>query len=51
MAAPTADPLYRYLRPTTALAASGDSLDLGDGFALHPALAQLFPLWKQKSFS
>lgn len=47
LVAPTADPLYPYLRPTTALA-PGDGPDLGDGFVLHPALAPLFPLWQRK---
>jgi len=48
LAAPTADPLYPYLRPTTALRSAGDGLDMGDGFVLHPGLAPLFPLWKEK---
>lgn len=47
LAAPTADPLYAYLRPTTALA-PGSGLDLGEGFVLHSALAPLFPLWQRK---
>lgn len=47
LVAPTRDPLYRYLRPTTALDAGPESLDLGDGFLLHPALSTLFPLWKR----
>lgn len=48
VAAPTADPFYPYLRPTTALSAAGEGLDMGDGFFLHPALAPLFPLWREK---
>jgi len=51
LAAPTADPLYPALRPTTAILPGKDSLDLGDGFILHPALAPLFPLWKQKKLA
>lgn len=47
VAAPTADPLYAYLRPTTAVPAD-KGLDLGGGFVLHPALAPLFPLWRKK---
>jgi uncharacterized protein (DUF1501 family) len=48
MVAPTADPLYPYLRPTTAIPATDKGLDLGEGFVLHPALAPLFPLWREK---
>jgi uncharacterized protein (DUF1501 family) len=51
LAAPTADPLYPYLRPTTALAPDGKGLDLGEGFVLHPALAPLYPLWQRKKLA
>jgi uncharacterized protein (DUF1501 family) len=51
LAAPTADPFYPALRPTTAIVPGKDSLDLGGGFILHPALAPLFPLWKQKKLA
>ena len=48
VAAPVADPLYPFLRPTTALTADCGGLDLGAGFLLHPALASLAPLYAQK---
>jgi uncharacterized protein (DUF1501 family) len=48
LAAPMADPLYPYLRPTTALATAAGGLDLGEGFVLHPALTPLFPWWNRK---
>lgn len=48
VAAPVADPLYPFLRPTTALPADCGGLDLGGGFLLHPALAPLAPLYAQK---
>lgn len=48
MVAPTTDPLYRYLRPTTALPADCGGFDLGQGFVLHPALAALAPYYTQK---
>lgn len=51
LAVPVADPLYPALRPTTAILPGKDTLDLGDGFVLHPALAPLFPLWKQKQLA
>jgi len=51
LAAPTADPFYPALRPTTAIVPGKDSLDLGGGFILHPALAPLFPFWKQKKLA
>lgn len=51
IAAPTADPLYRALRPTTALAADGGGLDLGRGFRLHPAMAALQPFYAQKKLA
>ncbi len=43
--APHRDPLYRQARPSLALT---DALPLADGLALHPALAPLLPLWKQR---
>ncbi len=48
VAAPTADPLYAYLRPTTALPRDCGGQDLGEGFSLHPALAALAPHYAQK---
>lgn len=42
---PHTDPLYRAARPTLALS---DGLPLADGLALHPALAPLLPLWRQR---
>ncbi|EFL49926.1 protein of unknown function DUF1501 [Solidesulfovibrio fructosivorans JJ]] len=49
--APTGDPLYRYLRPTLALPADCGGLDLGDGFLLHPALADVAPFFGQKKLA
>lgn len=51
MAIPTKDPLYAYLRPTTALAADCGGCDLGDGFLLHPAMAALAPQYAQKKLA
>lgn len=48
MVAPTGDPLYPSLRPTTALASGCGGLDLGDGFTLHPALLALTTYYTQK---
>jgi uncharacterized protein (DUF1501 family) len=48
VAAPTGDPLYPFLRPTTALVPGSGGLALGDGFVLHPALTALTPLYAQK---
>lgn len=43
--APIHDPLYRQARPTLALR---EAVSVDDGLALHPALAPLLPLWKQR---
>jgi uncharacterized protein (DUF1501 family) len=51
LAAPAGDPLYRALRPTTALPPDCGGADLGDGFLLHPALADLAPLYSQKKLA
>jgi len=51
MLAPTADPLYAYLRPTTALPRDCGGHDLGQGFVLHPALAALAPYYAQKKLA
>lgn len=51
VAAPTGDPLYRALRPTTALAPDCGGTDLGRGFLLHPALAALAPFYAQKKLA
>ena len=48
MVAPVTDPLYAFLRPTTALAPDCGGLELGNGFVLHPALSALAPLYPQK---
>ncbi|MYL82842.1 DUF1501 domain-containing protein [Desulfovibrio aerotolerans] len=48
VAAPVTDPLYAFLRPTTALAPDCGGLELGNGFVLHPALSGLAPLYAQK---
>lgn len=48
--APYADPEYRRLRPSLALAPPGSEggvLDLDGGFGLHPALAPLSPLFSK----
>lgn len=37
----------RRLRPRLAVPASEGSIDLGVGFGLHPALAELQPFWKE----
>lgn len=42
---PHRDPLYRQARPSLALA---DAIPLADDLALHPALAPLLPIWKQR---
>ncbi|RSZ56029.1 DUF1501 domain-containing protein [Massilia atriviolacea] len=49
--APVGDANYRRLRPTIGLeapGADGAALDLDGYFGLHPALAPLMPLWRQK---
>lgn len=49
--APVGDANYRRLRPTIGLeapGADGGALDLDGYFGLHPALAPLMPLWRQK---
>ena len=48
---PYGDPRYRALRPTIAVPPPGEedgALDLNGTFGLHPALAPLQPLYKQK---
>jgi len=48
---PIGEERYRKLRPSIAVP-HDKALDLGDGFfALHPALAPLMPLWKEKSLA
>jgi uncharacterized protein (DUF1501 family) len=52
-AVPPIDDSLKTLRPRLAMSgarAAGDEalLDLGTGFGLHPALAPLMPLWKEK---
>ncbi|HET7042237.1 MAG TPA: hypothetical protein VFI13_09455, partial [Gemmatimonadales bacterium] len=52
-AVPPVDDSLKGLRPRLAMSgarAAGDEalLDLGTGFGLHPALAPLLPLWKEK---
>jgi len=52
--APLGDPNYAVLRPTIALAAPDKehgALDLDGYFALHPALAPLMPLWREKKLA
>ncbi len=52
--APVADPDYAQLRPTIALAAPGKddgALDLDGYFGLHPALAPLMPLWRERKMA
>jgi uncharacterized protein (DUF1501 family) len=51
VAAPTGDPLYRALRPTTALAPDCGGTDLGRGFLLHPAMAALAPYYAKKKLA
>ncbi len=51
LVAPYGDPLYREMRPTIGLAAPGADdgvLDLDGHFGLHPALAPLMPLWRER---
>jgi uncharacterized protein (DUF1501 family) len=45
--APLHDPLYRQARPRLALSPA-DAVPLAGGLALHPALAPLLPLWRQR---
>jgi uncharacterized protein (DUF1501 family) len=47
--APVGDANYLRLRPTIGLAAG--TLDLDGYFGLHPALAQLQPMWEQKKLA
>ncbi len=47
---PYADPAYRSLRPRIGLARD-DVLVLSDAAALHPALAPLLPLWKDRELA
>jgi len=52
--APVADSEYAALRPTIALARSGAEggvLNLDGYFGLHPALADLMPLWEQQKLA
>ena len=52
--APVADPNYARLRPDIALAKPGQALGalaLDGYFGLHPALADLMPLWQQKKLA
>ena len=52
--APVGDENYLRLRPTIGLAApgmEGGALDLDGYFGLHPALASLQPLWRQKKLA
>lgn len=51
MAVPASDPLYRYLRPTTALAPDCGGADLGEGFLLHPAMSELAPFYARKKLA
>jgi uncharacterized protein (DUF1501 family) len=51
LAAPVSDPLYRALRPTTALPRDCGGADLGRGFVLHPAMAALAPFYAQKKLA
>ncbi len=47
---PTGEPRFQQLRPQLALP-SQDLLALEPGFALHPALAPLLPLWSEGSLA
>jgi uncharacterized protein (DUF1501 family) len=52
--APVGDENYLRLRPTIGLAApgmEGGALDLDGYFGLHPALASLQPLWREKKLA
>ncbi|WP_228893696.1 DUF1501 domain-containing protein [Pseudoduganella aquatica] len=52
--APIGDENYTQLRPSIALAAPGKengALDLDGYFGLHPALAPLMPLWREKKLA
>ncbi|MDQ1923014.1 DUF1501 domain-containing protein [Massilia pseudoviolaceinigra] len=52
--APVGDPNYRRLRPTIGLelpGAEGGALELDGYFGLHPALAPLLPLWRQRQLA
>jgi uncharacterized protein (DUF1501 family) len=52
--APVGDANYLRLRPSIGLAApglEGGALDLDGYFGMHPALAQLQPLWQQKKLA
>jgi len=51
---PYADPAYRLARPTIRIPEPGrpaGALDLDGRFGLHPALAPLLPLWKERRFA
>ena len=51
---PYADQNYYALRPNIAVPRPGGAkgaLDLDGRFALHPALASLMPLWKERSLA
>lgn len=52
--APVADPDYAAARPSIALAGPGKAegaLDLDGYFGLHPALAPLMPLWRERKLA
>jgi uncharacterized protein (DUF1501 family) len=52
--APVADQDYRQARPVIALATpgkEGGALDLDGYFGLHPALAPLMPLWRERKLA
>jgi uncharacterized protein (DUF1501 family) len=54
MVVPYRDANYHRLRPTIGLKAPGQAngvLDLDGHFGLHPALAPLLPLWKQRKLA
>src|SRR5580698_8389245 len=51
---PYSEQEYYELRPTIAIPRSGQNggaLDLDGRFGLHPALASLMPLWKERSLA
>jgi uncharacterized protein (DUF1501 family) len=52
--APYADPNYYAIRPTIALPRPGTALgaiDLDGSFGLHPSLAMLMPLWRNRTLA
>ncbi len=53
---PVADPTLRRLRPQLAMSAAQSAgedalLDLGTGFALHPAFREFLPLWQERQLA